>query len=57
MINLYLDNGLATYERSPEPIKDLLVKCILKAREKVPVETRKTVPLYLEATAGMRILR
>ncbi|XP_065067536.1 ectonucleoside triphosphate diphosphohydrolase 1-like isoform X1 [Rhopilema esculentum] len=51
------DNGLASYERNPEPIKDLLVKCLLKARENVPVETRKTVPLYMEATAGMRILR
>ena len=53
---LILDEGLGTYTKEQRPaLKLKLLQCFAKAGRILP--PNKVVPLYLGATAGMRLLK
>ncbi|KAG8435480.1 hypothetical protein GDO86_013422 [Hymenochirus boettgeri] len=50
-------NGISSYAHDP-PVAGLsLQKCMDKAREVIPEQQQRETPVYLGATAGMRLLR
>ncbi|XP_072279231.1 ectonucleoside triphosphate diphosphohydrolase 1 isoform X2 [Pyxicephalus adspersus] len=50
-------NGISSYNQKPENAGLSLQACLNKAREVIPVNKHKETPVYLGATAGMRLLR
>ncbi|XP_072559657.1 ectonucleoside triphosphate diphosphohydrolase 1 isoform X1 [Paramormyrops kingsleyae] len=49
--------GISSYAGSPDAAGSALGECMEEARSKVPTERQKETPVYLGATAGMRLLR
>ena len=49
--------GISNYTEHPEGAGASLVTCLKEARDIVPVTSRSTTPIWLGATAGMRLLR
>ncbi|XP_075072070.1 ectonucleoside triphosphate diphosphohydrolase 1 isoform X2 [Mixophyes fleayi] len=50
-------NGISSYYQNPVNAGLSLQTCINRARDVVPVSQQKETPVYLGATAGMRLLR
>ncbi|XP_053269340.1 ectonucleoside triphosphate diphosphohydrolase 1 isoform X2 [Pleuronectes platessa] len=48
--------GISSYASAPWKAGASLTKCLEQARQKVPVKRHSETPLYLGATAGMRLL-
>lgn len=52
----FIDNGLGTYKVSEFPeLKKTMKKCLDDADRMIPIQ--KDVPIFLGATAGMRLLK
>ncbi|KAL1924035.1 uncharacterized protein VTP21DRAFT_7070 [Calcarisporiella thermophila] len=51
-----VDNGISTYQHKPADVGKHLTPLLNFAKEVVPVEKIKETPVYLFATAGMRLL-
>ncbi|NWI92929.1 ENTP8 diphosphohydrolase, partial [Pitta sordida] len=49
--------GISSYADDPPRAGDSLRECLDKALKAVPAEKQRDVPVYLGATAGMRLLR
>lgn len=54
---LFLGDGISSYVQNPPAAGESLKKCLDVAKAAVPEGQRKTTPVYLGATAGMRLLR
>ncbi|XP_071987517.1 ectonucleoside triphosphate diphosphohydrolase 1 isoform X2 [Engystomops pustulosus] len=50
-------NGISSYYLKPADAGPSLQHCISRAQEKIPASQQKETPVYLGATAGMRLLR
>ncbi|KAM4704216.1 ectonucleoside triphosphate diphosphohydrolase 1 [Rhinophrynus dorsalis] len=50
-------NGISSYAQEPDKAGLSLQTCMDKAREVIPESRQKETPVYLGATAGMRLLR
>ncbi|XP_073451862.1 ectonucleoside triphosphate diphosphohydrolase 1 isoform X1 [Aquarana catesbeiana] len=50
-------NGISSYHEKPVQAGLSLQACMNKARDIIPVSKHKETPVYLGATAGMRLLR
>ncbi len=48
---------MTSYVSHPDQIKALLTKCLEKAEKDIPTKVRSSVPINMEATAGMRVLK
>lgn len=53
---LFLGDGISSYVQNPPAAGESLKKCLDVAKAAVPEGQRKTTPVYLGATAGMRLL-
>ncbi|XP_056607602.1 ectonucleoside triphosphate diphosphohydrolase 8 [Triplophysa dalaica] len=49
-------DGISSYVKNPPAAGESLKKCLDVAKAAVPAENQKTTPVYLGATAGMRLL-
>ncbi|NXO86411.1 ENTP8 diphosphohydrolase, partial [Sitta europaea] len=49
--------GISSYAKNPPEAGNSLRECLDKALQVVPAEKHRDVPVYLGATAGMRLLR
>ncbi|OXB75470.1 UNVERIFIED_CONTAM: hypothetical protein H355_016531 [Colinus virginianus] len=49
--------GISGYSQSTEKAGPSLVQCLRQAEEVIPLEQHQETPVYLGATAGMRLLR
>ncbi|XP_026573573.1 ectonucleoside triphosphate diphosphohydrolase 3 [Pseudonaja textilis] len=49
--------GISSYGSNPQEISMPISNCMNKVKEKIPFHLHKSVPVYLGATAGMRLLR
>uniref|UniRef100_A0A8D0H5D3 Ectonucleoside triphosphate diphosphohydrolase 3 n=1 Tax=Sphenodon punctatus TaxID=8508 RepID=A0A8D0H5D3_SPHPU len=49
--------GISSYGSNPQEIAKPIDDCIHKVKEKIPSHLHKSTPVYLGATAGMRLLR
>lgn len=49
--------GLSSYAKTPSEAGSSLQKCLDTAEEKIPWLLKKYTPVYIGATAGMRLLR
>lgn len=49
--------GIANFANNPEEAGKSLERCISQAKEAVPVNKHVDTPIYLGATAGMRLLK
>lgn len=54
---LFLGDGISSYVQKPPAAGESLKKCLDIAKAAIPEGERKTTPVYLGATAGMRLLR
>ncbi len=54
---MFLGDGISSYVQNPPAAGESLKKCLEVAKAAVPEGQRKTTPVYLGATAGMRLLR
>ena len=52
-----IGKGLTKYTSDPSVLKGLLTSCLKKAEKDIPESKRGSVPLNMEATAGMRMLK
>uniref|UniRef100_A0A673L6T5 Ectonucleoside triphosphate diphosphohydrolase 8 n=2 Tax=Sinocyclocheilus rhinocerous TaxID=307959 RepID=A0A673L6T5_9TELE len=50
-------DGISSYVQNPLAAGESLKKCLDVAKAAIPEGERKTTPVYLGATAGMRLLR
>ncbi|KAL4231435.1 Ectonucleoside triphosphate diphosphohydrolase 3 [Mactra antiquata] len=48
--------GITSYESNPSDVKAPLQKCIDEVKHVIPIEDRDKAPIFLGATAGMRML-
>ncbi|XP_058039104.1 ectonucleoside triphosphate diphosphohydrolase 3 isoform X2 [Ahaetulla prasina] len=49
--------GISSYGSNPQEIAMPINDCMNKVKEKIPFHLHKSIPVYLGATAGMRLLR
>uniref|UniRef100_A0A8C6XZC4 Ectonucleoside triphosphate diphosphohydrolase 3 n=1 Tax=Naja naja TaxID=35670 RepID=A0A8C6XZC4_NAJNA len=49
--------GISSYGSNPQEISMPINDCMNKVKEKIPFHLHKSIPVYLGATAGMRLLR
>nr|XP_034985984.1 ectonucleoside triphosphate diphosphohydrolase 3 isoform X3 [Zootoca vivipara] len=49
--------GISSYASNPQEIAKPINDCMDKVKEKIPLHLHTTTPVYLGATAGMRLLR
>ncbi|ETE62202.1 Ectonucleoside triphosphate diphosphohydrolase 3, partial [Ophiophagus hannah] len=49
--------GISSYGSNPQEISMPINDCMNKVKEKIPFHLHKSIPIYLGATAGMRLLR
>nr|XP_028606779.1 ectonucleoside triphosphate diphosphohydrolase 3 isoform X2 [Podarcis muralis]XP_028606780.1 ectonucleoside triphosphate diphosphohydrolase 3 isoform X2 [Podarcis muralis]XP_028606781.1 ectonucleoside triphosphate diphosphohydrolase 3 isoform X2 [Podarcis muralis]XP_028606782.1 ectonucleoside triphosphate diphosphohydrolase 3 isoform X2 [Podarcis muralis] len=49
--------GISSYASNPQEIAKPINDCMNKVKEKIPLHLHTTTPVYLGATAGMRLLR
>ena len=49
--------GLTTYAEQPSNLSAPLEVCLKEAQNKIPSDKHKTTPVFLGATAGMRMLK
>ena len=49
-------SGLSEYEQNPEDASDHIKKLLVFAQDYIPKEKHKETPLYIFATAGMRMI-
>uniref|UniRef100_A0A8C9Q6T5 Ectonucleoside triphosphate diphosphohydrolase 1 n=1 Tax=Spermophilus dauricus TaxID=99837 RepID=A0A8C9Q6T5_SPEDA len=49
--------GIAAYYRRPNDITTRLTQCMEKARKMIPMSKHQETPVYMGASAGMRLLR
>ncbi|XP_061442022.1 ectonucleoside triphosphate diphosphohydrolase 3 isoform X2 [Rhineura floridana] len=49
--------GISSYEGNPQGIAKPINDCMNKVKEKIPLHLHRSTPVYLGATAGMRLLR
>ncbi|XP_013917552.1 PREDICTED: ectonucleoside triphosphate diphosphohydrolase 3 isoform X3 [Thamnophis sirtalis] len=49
--------GISSYGSNPQEIAMPINDCMNKVKEKIPFHLHKSTPVYLGATAGMRLLR
>lgn len=49
--------GISSYVATPSDVKGPLTKCLEEAKRTVPPERRNKTPVFLGATAGMRMLK
>jgi Golgi nucleoside diphosphatase len=54
--NLILSTGISTYANDPESVASHLQPLLSHARQHIPPSLEKETPLFLLATAGMRLL-
>lgn len=55
--SLFIGDGISSYVINPSGAGQSLSECLDVAVASVPVSQHKTTPIYLGATAGMRLLR
>ncbi|ELU13730.1 hypothetical protein CAPTEDRAFT_169207 [Capitella teleta] len=51
------DHGISTYVNNPDLAGESLKECLTKAEAVIPPSKQASSPIYLGATAGMRLLR
>ena len=51
-----IGGGISDYIDAPREAGRSLAPCLKNAEENVPAELRKRTPIYLGATAGMRLI-
>ncbi|XP_072859577.2 ectonucleoside triphosphate diphosphohydrolase 3 isoform X2 [Pogona vitticeps] len=49
--------GISSYGSNPQEISKPIDDCMNKVKEKIPFHLHRSTPVYLGATAGMRLLR
>jgi len=54
---ILIGDGISSYVENPQAAGESLKKCLDIAKAVIPEGQRKATPVYLGATAGMRLLR
>ncbi|XP_053570244.1 ectonucleoside triphosphate diphosphohydrolase 3 [Bombina bombina] len=49
--------GISSYDNEPDKACESINECMMKVKEKIPLNQHNSTPVYLGATAGMRLLR
>lgn len=49
--------GISSYYANPEGAGTSLQECMIEAKNKIPANRHSETPVYLGATAGMRLLK
>lgn len=57
LLHLSLGPGISKYAQKVNDIELYLAECMERAKEVVPQSQHQETPVYLGATAGMRLLR
>lgn len=57
LLHFFLGPGISQYANKTHEISIYLTECMERAREVIPKSQYQETPVYLGATAGMRLLR
>lgn len=57
LLHLFLGPGISKFAHKTRELKTYLHACMQKAKKIIPLAQHRQTPVYLGATAGMRLLR